>query len=103
MKTQAVVLDAYGGPEQLRRIEEVELPQPGVDEAVIRVSACGANFHDIDLLRGQSRRGISLPLILGREVAGSVEVAASDGSGPQIGEQVAVAYSIPCGHYDPCV
>ena len=45
MKTHAIRIYEYGGPEVLR-YEEVDLPEPGPGEARIRHTAIGLNYID---------------------------------------------------------
>lgn len=56
-----------GGPEVLR-IEEVADPQAGEGEVLVRVEAAGINRYD---LNQRARGATSLPLILGRDAAGT--------------------------------
>ena len=44
--TTAVRIHEHGGPEVMR-IEEVSLPDPGPDEALVRNTAIALNFYDV--------------------------------------------------------
>jgi NADPH:quinone reductase-like Zn-dependent oxidoreductase len=72
---QAVVIHETGGPEVLQ-LEEVDAPEPGDGEVLIRVSATTVN--PIDWKR---RRELAddFPLILGYDVSGVVESSRADG------------------------
>lgn len=70
MKTRAVRIHQYGGPEVLQ-FEEVELPAPGPGEARIRHTAIGLNF--IDTYHRSGLYPMPLPCGLGSEAAGVVE------------------------------
>lgn len=70
MKTRAIRIHEYGGPEVLR-FEEVELPDPGPGEARIRHTAIGLNF--IDTYHRSGLYPLALPAGLGSEAAGVVE------------------------------
>src|SRR5918911_698211 len=78
---RAVVVD----PEAPGRLvlREVEPPTPGEEEALVRVAA-------ISLNRGELRRAASAPAGWrpGWDLAGTVEQAAADGSGPPAGARV---------------
>jgi NADPH:quinone reductase-like Zn-dependent oxidoreductase len=72
---EAVVIHETGGPDVLR-LEEVERPEPGEGEVLIRVHAASVNPTDWKQRRGPDS---SLPAILGHDVSGTVEVSrASD-------------------------
>jgi len=70
MKTQAIRIYKYGGPEVLQ-YEEIELAEPGLGEARVRHTAIGLNFIDT-----YHRTGLypqELPTGLGTEAAGIIE------------------------------
>jgi len=67
---RAVVLRELGGPESLR-LEEVPDPQPGPGQVVVRLQAAALNRRDVWIRRGQYA-GITLPIILGSDGAGTV-------------------------------
>ena len=68
---RAVVLDA-AGPEPQLRDAVLPDPQPAPGEALLRVTACGFSHHDALTMEGTLRRGVTLPRVLGHEVAGVV-------------------------------
>jgi NADPH:quinone reductase-like Zn-dependent oxidoreductase len=68
---RAVGQDTLGGPEVLK-IVEVERPEPGPVEILVRVHAAGVNPTDWKSRRNGGRFGDSLP-ILGFDVSGVVE------------------------------
>lgn len=85
MKTNAIRIHAYGGPEVLCW-EEVELPEPAAGEARIRHTAIGLNFIDV-----YHRTGLyptTLPNGLGSEAAGIVEALGPGVSDIAIGDRV---------------
>lgn len=69
---KAVRIHTLGGPEVLR-YEDVPDPRAGVDEVLIKVAAAGVNYADLGRRKGTYARHITLPAILGSEVAGTVE------------------------------
>ena len=79
---RAVRFHEYGGVDVLR-LEDVDVPEPGPGEALVRVRACAVNHVDIDMRNGMSRLPLTLPHTLGFEIAG--EVAAV---GPDVSEVV---------------
>lgn len=98
----AAVLEVTGAPLQLR---QVPVPQPGPDEALVRVRACAVDHLDVAMRDGK-RADVELPLILGHEVAGEV-VAFGDGvadsrAGVAVGDRVAMTLYITCGACRHC-
>lgn len=69
---RAVVLEEPGGPEQLR-LAEVDDPEPGDGQVLLRVRAAGVNFADLLIRQGRYPQAPPLPAVLGSEVAGEVE------------------------------
>jgi NADPH2:quinone reductase len=70
---KALVITRFGGPEVLEW-QQVPDPQPGPEQAVIRVEAAGLNFADLMTAEGGYAATPKPPLIAGREFAG-VEIA----------------------------
>ncbi|MEW1812392.1 L-idonate 5-dehydrogenase [Pseudarthrobacter phenanthrenivorans] len=79
------------------RIDQVPLPQPAPDEAVVEVAfggICGSDLHY--WLHGAAGESIlKAPMVLGHEISGVVVRAAADGSGPEAGTAVAVHPATP--------
>ncbi|HWZ70448.1 MAG TPA: NADP-dependent oxidoreductase [Casimicrobiaceae bacterium] len=71
---KAVVIRAYGGPEELK-FEERPDPVPGPGEVLVRVAATSVNPFDLKIRSGAFKDIIPLtfPAILGVDVAGIVE------------------------------
>ena len=68
---RAVVLDA-AGPEPRLLDAALPDPQPAPGGVLLRVTACGFSHHDALIMEGALRRGVTLPRVLGHEVAGTV-------------------------------
>ena len=68
---QAIVCQELGGPAALR-LSEVPDPCPGAGQVRLRVRACGINFADSLITRGQYQVQPQLPFSPGFEVAGEV-------------------------------
>ncbi|MGB3683420.1 MAG: NAD(P)-dependent alcohol dehydrogenase [Rubrobacteraceae bacterium] len=75
-KMRAVVARGHGGPKVLR-VEEVERPEAGEDQLLVKVRAAGVNPIDWRLRRGELRPVTALKRrrIPGRDVAGEVVYA----------------------------
>jgi NADPH:quinone reductase len=59
----------FGGPEVLR-LRDLPTPEPGPEQALIRVTRAGLNFADTHTRTNSYVRAATLPLIPGGEVAG---------------------------------
>lgn len=96
-KMQAVVLHAPGDI----TVEQVEVPAPAPDEALVKVAACGVCGSDIGrMLHKGSHR---LPLICGHEFAGHIVELGELVEGFEVGDLVAVPPMIPCFACEPCL
>lgn len=95
MKSQAIRIDRYGGPEELKLVE-VEVGEPGPGEIRIRHKAVGLNF--IDTYQRSGLYPLALPLQLGMEAAGIVEAVGEGVTHLRAGDRAAYA-SQPPGAY----
>ena len=98
---KAVRVHELGGPEVLR-YEEVEAPEPGPDEALVEVAACGVNYLDIYYRSGfhwGGHHGRDLPYIPGAEGAGTVLAVGPEVSEVRVGDRVAYGISNGYGSY----
>ena len=84
---KAIVVPQAGGPEILR-YEDVDLPEPGPHQVLVKVAAAGVNF--IDTYKRAGVYPMSYPFIPGAEAAGTV-VSAGLESGFREGDRVATA------------
>ena len=102
---RASVLHELGGPEVIR-LQEIPVPQPKPDEALIQVHACGVNRLDILVREGISPTlpaRINLPHISGSEVAGAVVALGSENTSFHIGQRVVIAPYLCCGTCRMCI
>jgi NADPH2:quinone reductase len=70
------------------RLEEVPEPRPGSGQARIRVRACGVNFADSLMTRGQYQKQPQPPFSPGFEVSGDVLECGAGVSGIAVGDRV---------------
>ncbi len=77
------------------------LPTPGPGEVLIRVAGCGVCHTDLGFLYGGVRTKHELPLALGHEIAGRVEMA-GEGAEDWKGKEVVVPAVLPCGECELC-
>ncbi len=62
-----------GEPEQVMRLEDVEMPEPAPGEVRLRVHAASLNFPDVLMCRGEYQVKPPFPFTPGAEVAGVVD------------------------------
>jgi NADPH:quinone reductase-like Zn-dependent oxidoreductase len=76
---KAIVIDHYGGTEQLH-VRELPDPRPHADEVLVRVRAAGVNPVDWKICQGQLRfiLRLNFPYIPGGDMAGEVVAAGAD-------------------------
>jgi NADPH2:quinone reductase len=96
MRANRIVIDRPGGPEVLR-LEAVDVPAPASREAVIRQTAIGLNYIDIQHRTGRYALP-AYPAPIGMEAAGIVEAVGPDVPDLKPGDRVAYA-SGPIGAY----
>jgi NADPH2:quinone reductase len=88
--TKAIRIHATGGPEVLSW-DDIDVPSPGRGEVVLRHTAIGVNYADVNLRRGNFYLYDKLPLpaVLGNEGAGVVEAIGPDVTELAVGDHVA--------------
>lgn len=81
---QAVRVTEHGGPLDALRVEDVPVPEPGVGEVLVAVSAASLNFGDLARCRGTVASVMGqVPFTLGMDVCGTV-TAVGDGADPDL-------------------
>lgn len=83
---KAIQIQATGGPEVLQLVD-LEIPEPGPGQILIRVEAVGVNFIEIYFRKGVYKT--TLPLTPGSEAAGTVEKLGPGVTGFEEGDLVA--------------
>src|ERR1051326_1362259 len=69
-------------------MDEVERPEAGADEVLIRVHSAALNFPDVLLIAGKYQVKPPLPFSPGMEVAGTIEQVGDGVTAFQAGERV---------------
>ena len=97
---KALTIDRYGGPEVMQ-VRDIDVPEPGPQEALIAVSFAGINFMDIHTRQGKYRSSrsytVRLPCTLGMEGAGEVVRTGPGTTRVRAGDRV--AWCISWGSY----
>jgi NADPH2:quinone reductase len=89
---KAIRIHQFGPSEDVLQHEDVAVPEPKADEVLIKVEAASLNRADLGLRKGNYRISPDqLPVIPGREFAGTVEKLGASVNEFKIGQRV-VAY-----------
>jgi NADPH:quinone reductase len=93
---RAVRIHSYGGPEVMQ-VEELPLPVPGPEQALLRVEAASVNFLDVQMRRGEligqafyRAHGAApdLPATIGSQGVGVAEQLGSETDHVRVGSRV---------------
>ncbi|HEY1679157.1 MAG TPA: galactitol-1-phosphate 5-dehydrogenase [Candidatus Sulfotelmatobacter sp.] len=89
---------------QYRQLElaDVAVPEPGPDDVLMRVAACGICGSDVHGYDGSSGRRIP-PIVMGHEAAGTVAAVGKNVRGLTEGDRITVDSTIYCGECGPCL
>ena len=87
---RAVLTVGHGARDQLRLVDDFPKPEPGEADVLVKVAATAVNFHDIFTRRGMPGIRIPLPVIVGSDIAGTVEAVGAAVRGWQPGDRVLV-------------
>jgi S-(hydroxymethyl)glutathione dehydrogenase/alcohol dehydrogenase len=82
-------------------VEQIEVDSPRRDEVMVKLGACGVCHSDLSAVNGTI--GMSLPLILGHEGAGTVVEVGEGVTGFAVGDTVISSFVNMCGKCRYCV
>lgn len=99
---RALQLISHGAPGGFR-IADLPALQPGADEVVVKVRACGLNRLDLWLEEGGLPIPLQLPRTPGAEIAGVIGKLGSDVDEWRVGDRVAIQSNLFCGHCEFCL
>jgi NADPH2:quinone reductase len=85
---QAVVCEAFGGPEALAWRELPDPPPPGPGEVQVRLRARGVQYVDVLMLAGKYQYRPELPFVPGNEGAGEIAALGPGVTRFRIGDRV---------------
>jgi len=85
----------FQGPGQME-VTEVDTPDIGADEVLVKVGANTICGTDVRIFRGEKTKGIHPPTILGHEMAGHIYQVGKRVRGYEVGAPVAIAPVIAC-------
>ena len=84
------------------RIEDVEIPKIGPNEALIRVRACGICHTDLHFIDEGILKPGKIPQIMGHEAAGDVVEVGEEVKNVKVGDRVLVHLYFSCGECYYC-
>jgi NADPH:quinone reductase-like Zn-dependent oxidoreductase len=84
---QAARIHAHGGPDVLR-IEQIESPEPGPGQVLVRVLGVSINHLDLWVRRGMPGVNVPFPRILGCDGTGEVAALGAGVTGLAVGQKV---------------
>lgn len=89
---RALLLDAPARIEtHPLRLDDVPVPEPGADEVLIEIRACGVCRTDLHVIEGDLEMARS-PIIPGHQIVGTIASVGSGVTDRQVGERVGVAW-----------
>ena len=98
---KALVLEQPGSKPRLA-LRDLPTPPVTSDQVLVQVQACGFCYHDLLVMWGVLRRGVTDGLVLGHEISGVVVAAGPDVDTLNVGDRVASIQTDACGSCDRC-
>ncbi|WP_130862306.1 L-threonine 3-dehydrogenase [Bacilliculturomica massiliensis] len=86
------------------RIEEVDIPKPGKNEILVKITAasiCGSDYH-VYSWDVWSQQRVKPPVIMGHEFAGEIVEVGEEVRAFQVGDHVSSETHFVCGRCDQC-
>ena len=99
---QAVVFYRHGGPEVLEYRDDVPVPEPRPDEALVQVRYAALNRLDDFVRTGWRGLNLSFPHILGSDFSGMIAKIGEEVTGWQEGQRVVANPTLWCGECSYC-
>ncbi len=78
------------------------MPIVGADDVLVRVAACGVSYRDVVERNGTYRRDVVFPLVMGIEIAGTVEEVGTGVTDLTPGDRVCTKAFSSCGRCRYC-
>src|SRR6478752_6465433 len=105
MRIRGAVLEQIGLPRpyaesQPLQVTDLELDDPGDGELLVRIEAAGLCHSDLSVVDGSRVRPV--PMLLGHEAAGVVELAGSAMADIPVGQRIVMTFLPRCGQCPAC-
>lgn len=92
----------FYGPNQPLKIEDCPRPEPGPDDILVKVAACGLCHTDLHYIEHGVPTFKKPPLILGHEASGTVAELGSNVKNFKTGDRVLLPAVLTCGSCEFC-
>jgi len=99
---KAVAFYEHGGTDVLQSVE-LPVPDVGRNDVLVRVRAVALNHLDLFVRRGLPSLHLSMPHILGSDIAGEVAAVGEEVTGWQTGDRVILNPTLSCGTCALCL
>lgn len=83
-------------------VMDVDDPEPGDDEALVKVGACAVCGSDIRMFHHGNKR-LAPPAIMGHEASGEIVAVGKNVTRFKKGDRVAIGGDVPCGECEFCI
>ncbi len=90
---KAVVLNDFGPAENLK-VQDVEVPEPGINDVLVAVRTTSVNLADVGVRSGMFAGMMKPPLVLGFDVAGVIAAVGEGVTGLEVGAEVYYAVEL---------
>ena len=100
---KAVTFAEHGGVEVLQYRDDIPIPKPGPNEALIRIQAAALNYNVLWARKGLPGMDFIFPHINGTDGGGVVEEIGSEVTTVKVGDEVVVNGAFSCGDCVECV
>ncbi len=91
----------YLGPRRPFALQEVDPPEPGAREVLVRVTAAAMCHTELHFQSGLLDLGVA-PITMGHETVGVIEAVGAGVEPERVGERVILYYYAGCGHCRHC-
>ncbi|MFN2590778.1 MAG: alcohol dehydrogenase catalytic domain-containing protein, partial [Actinomycetota bacterium] len=92
----------FFGPGKRIEVTDVPDPEPGPNEVVVRVDACGICASDLHFIHGEMPLPVPPPVTMGHEASGVIAAMGSEVFGWRPGDRVALMAGKGCHACDRC-
>jgi alcohol dehydrogenase len=100
---RAVTFERHGGVEVLQLRDDLQIPERGPNDVLIKIKAAALNYNDIWARTGVPGMEFILPHVSGTDAAGIVEDVGSEVRDVKVGDEVMVNGAFSCGSCYECL